>query len=103
VSLAREYLTGSGRPDWIDEVTEAILQHHKLSVYRARPDWIVEPFRRADLVDVSGGLITFGLRRSLVKTLQAQWPSAGFHRRLVELGFSRARSYPWSPLPMVRL
>jgi hypothetical protein len=103
VALAREYLTGSGRQAWMDEVTEMILQHHKLTAYRARPEWIVEPFRRADWVDVSGGLITFGLRRSQVETLQAQWPSAGFHRRLVALGLSRVRSYPWSPLPMVRL
>jgi len=103
VTLAREYLARSGRHSWNDEVTEMILQHHKLTAYRARPDWIVESFRRADWVDVSGGLITFGLRRSLVKTLQAQWPSAGFHRRLIALGLSRARSYPLSPLPMVRL
>jgi hypothetical protein len=54
-------------------------------------------------VDVSGGLITFGLRRSLVKTLHTQWPSAGFHKRLLVLGLNRARAYPLNPLPMVRL
>ena len=103
VRLASDHLTRSGKEKWTLEISEMILQHHKLSQYRANGDWLVEPLRRADLVDLSMGLITFGLPRRLVKELYATWPSAGFHKRLIELEFSQLRTRPWNPLPMIRL
>ena len=57
---AVDYLTDSGRPEWSQEITEMILEHHKLLPYHGNPGSLVEPFRRADWVDVSKGLITFG-------------------------------------------
>ena len=103
VRLASEHLTRSGKEKWTSEISEMILQHHKLSQYRANGEWLVEPLRRADLVDLSMGIIRFGLSRKLVKELYATWPSAGFHRRLVELEFAQLRTQPWNPLPMIRL
>ena len=41
-------------------------------------------------------------RRTLASVLSA-WPSAGFHKRLVRLELQRLRTYPWNPLPMLRL
>ena len=64
---------------------------------------IAEPFRRADWIDVTRGLRTFGLPRVVINEVFAAWPSAGFHRRLVELSFERLRTHPLSPLPMLRL
>ena len=101
--LACAHLRRIGRDDWTSEMTEMILQHHKLSPYRSRRQWSVEPLRRSDLLDVSLGLITFGLRRNVVKEIYATWPTAGFHKRLVQLGLARLRTHPWNPLPMVRL
>jgi hypothetical protein len=66
-----------------------ILEHHKISTYRNHQDWLVEPLRRADWVDVSKGFVTFGLARSLVKEILAAWPNAGFHKRLVMLELDR--------------
>lgn len=100
---AREHLTGTEHERWVDEVVETILQHHKLRKYRVHDPWMVEPFRRADLVDVSQGIVRFGLPRELVRELYAQWPSAGFHLRLLQLGAKRLRTHPLSPLPMLRL
>lgn len=103
VRLACAHLTRTGREEWIAEVTEMILQHHKISSYPDRHDWLVEPLRRADWVDVSKGLITFGLPRKLIKEVFSTWPSAGFHKRLVQLELNRLRTHPWNPLPMMRL
>jgi hypothetical protein len=104
VVRAREYLAAAGRADWIAEVTAMILQHHKITAWRSpRPEWLVESFRRADWIDVSRGLLRFGLPRAFITAVQSRWPSAGFHRRLVALELERIRTHPWSPLPMMRL
>ena len=103
VTLASAHLARTGREEWISEIREMILQHHKISPYRGHRHWLVEPLRRADLVDVSMGLITFGLSRKLVREIYATWPTAGFHKRLVQLELTRIRTHPWNPLPMVRL
>lgn len=103
IALAQAHLTGVGRPAWIPEVTATIAEHHKLTPYRARPDWLVEPFRRADWIDVTLGVRRFGLDWSFVATVRRTWPDEGFHRRLLELTAARWRRHPFSPLPMVRL
>ena len=102
IRLAKAYLARLGRTDWAPEITQMILEHHKISRYREHPEWLVEPFRRADWVDVSRGLLTFGLPRKLLREINMVWPSAGFHQRLVQLTLERLRTHPWSPLPMVR-
>ena len=101
VRLAVAYLSGSGRESWTQEITDAILSHHKIVATSAAG--IAEPFRRADWIDVTRGLRTFGLPRVVINEVFAAWPSAGFHRRLVELSFERLRTHPLSPLPMLRL
>ena len=85
------------------EITEMILQHHKISPHRSNPEWLVEPFRRADWVDVTRGLITLGLSRKLIGAVYAAWPSAGFHKRLVQLELAHLRKHPLNPLPVFRL
>ena len=103
VRLAEAHLGRTKQAQWAQEIETMIELHHKLSRYRARADWLVEPFRKADLVDLSGGAVAFGLSRRLVKELFTQWPSAGFHKRLVRLALGRLITNPFDPLPMVRL
>jgi hypothetical protein len=103
VRVAIAHLDRSGRAEWTPEITAMILEHHKISAWRGDPHWLVEPFRRADWVDVTRGLRTFGLSRSLLREIFSMWPSAGFHKRLIQLELKRLRTHPWSPLPMVRL
>lgn len=102
VRLAKTYLAGIDRGDWIPEVTAMILQHHKITPSRDRPDWLVEPFRRADWADVSTGVLTFGLPRPFLRGLYAAWPSAGFHKRLLVLEARHLAAHPLNPLPMMR-
>jgi hypothetical protein len=80
-----------------------IADHHKITPSRATRDSLVEPFRRADWIDVTRGVRTFGLPRPIIRSVLAAWPNAGFHRRLVELTLERFRTHPLTPLPMVRL
>jgi len=103
VRRATEYLEGSGRGDRVPEVAAMIREHHKLTPYRGDAGPLVEAFRRADWIDVTGGVRTFGLRRQVVRDLYTRWPGVGFHWRLVELQLARVRTHPFSPLPMVRL
>lgn len=103
VRLANAYLVKSGNAAWAPEISEMILEHHKLSPYRGDPNWLVEPFRRSDWVDVARGLVTFGLSRNLRREIFTTWPSAGFHRKLVQLELDQLRTHPWNPLPMMRL
>ena len=103
IRLASVHLARSGRVEWTPEITGMILEHHRISRYRGDPHSLVEPFRRADWVDVSRGLITFGLPRRLLGEIFSTWPSAGFHKRLVQLSLQRLRTHPLSPLPMMRL
>jgi hypothetical protein len=103
VALAHEYLATHGRADWIAEIERMIADHHKITRSHANHDSLVEPFRRADWIDVTRGLRTFGLSRSLIRSVLASWPSAGFHWRLVQLTLGRVRTHPLTPLPMVKL
>ncbi len=103
VRLACAHLSNSGKAEWTCEITDMILEHHKVSRYRGNPRWLVEPFRRADWVDVCRGVITFGVPRPVVREVLSTWPSAGFHKRLVQLELQRLRTHPWHPLPMMRL
>lgn len=102
VRVAIAHLDRAGRAEWTPEITAMILEHHKISAWRGDPHWLVEPFRRADWVDVTRGLRAFGLSRSLLREIFSTWPSAGFHKRLIQLELKRLRTHPWSPLPMVR-
>jgi hypothetical protein len=103
VRAAVAHLRDVGKERWIPEISEMILQHHKLSSYAPPDRSLVELFRRADWIDVSRGLVTFGIPREHLRRLVEAWPIAGFHRRLVELELARLRTHPWSPLPMLRL
>jgi len=99
--LARSYLSRNGRHEWIDEITESIAYHHKITPVSSRPP-LVEALRRADLADVSLGLLRSGLAANEVEAIRSEFPNAGFHVRLVQLGCAGALRHPLRPLPMMR-
>jgi hypothetical protein len=100
-ALARGYLISVGRDAWSAEVEEAIELHHKIRrAHGSTP--LVEAFRRADWIDVSFGIIRFGLTKGFYGAVKDAFPDAGFHRRLVALSARRLASHPASPLPMLR-
>jgi hypothetical protein len=102
IELARAYLSAGKKTAWAPEIDAMIDNHHKMRPYRGRHAWIVEPFRRADWIDVSRGRLRFELPAQYVRDVLAEIPNAGFHRRLAALTLHRARVHPFNPLPMVK-
>lgn len=102
VLLATLYLETRQRTELISEVSALILEHHKVRSYQSEHALTVEPFRRADLVDVSLGLVRFGLPRSFIKTVQSTFPDHGFHWALIRLSARQFLRSPLRPLPMFR-
>ena len=82
-----------------ERLQRLITEHHRL---RPSDDRMTETFRKADLVDVSRGLLRGGIRRSTVKAVVAQRPYRGFHAFLAKGLTSYAARHPLRPLPMMR-
>jgi hypothetical protein len=102
VAIARKHLAARGMADWIPEIEAMIVDHHKVTPSLANPQSLVESFRRADWIDVSRGLRSFGVSRRFIAAVATTWPSAGFHRRLVQLTMDRFLKHSLNPLPMVK-
>ena len=100
--LACDHVRCAGHVDWQEDIAGMIYEHHKVRRYRGTGADIVEPFRRADWIDVSRGLLRFGLPRALLREIFGRWPNAGFHRRLVQLTLREVRSHPLRPIPVLK-
>mgnify|MGYP006870821595 CR=1 FL=1 len=70
VEQAKRYLMATGQPDWINEIELMINWHHKLSPYKGPNETSVETFRKADWIDVSLGVLTFGLDQHKIKAIR---------------------------------
>lgn len=99
---AHAYLESVGKAAWAPEIEAMVMDHHKLRRADASDRSLVEAFRKADWIDVSMGMLSFGLPKEFIKAVRARFPNAGFHKRLVQLTGSRIRSNPLSPMPMMR-
>ncbi|TNE99909.1 MAG: HD domain-containing protein [Gammaproteobacteria bacterium] len=99
---AEEYLKAHGHADWVPEVSQMILQHHKLTPVADGQSRLVEVFRRADLVDVSKGVVRFGLGRGEISQLKRAFPNAGFHAMLMRRTGRWLLRHPLNPLPMMK-
>jgi hypothetical protein len=79
-----------------------ISEHHKLTRYRGQHERLVDAFRRADLLDLSRGMLSAGLPRKFGRRLRKTFPTAGFHRAIVRIGTGWVVKHPTQPLPMVK-
>jgi len=102
IDLACQHLECAGHGDWRENIAGMIREHHKVRSYRGESAELIEPFRRADWIDVSLGVLTFGLPRERLREIFARWPNAGFHKRLVQLTLRQARAHPLRPLPVLK-
>lgn len=101
-SRARAYLADVGRADWSEEIGTMIQEHHRVRSARFGATPLVEAFRKADWIDVSLGMLRFGLPSRFVSEVRAAFPNAGFHRRLVQLSLRQLLTRPWNPMPMMK-
>lgn len=102
VARAQDWLQENNHPDWAPAVAAVIRNHHKIRPYRGEYAKLAEPFRRADLTDVSLGAIRPGLTRAHVKAVRRHFPNAGFHKCLLRLAGRQLLRQPWRPMPMMR-
>lgn len=100
--LARTWLADNGNANWADEIADMITEHHKFTAYSGTQGRLVETLRRADLVDVSLGIVRFGLPGDAVKAIRQHWPNAGFHKTLIKLMGRQLTRDPLRPLPMMK-
>jgi hypothetical protein len=101
VHLAHAHLAAQRLDRHGPEVAALIHEHHKLRRYRGPFADSVECYRRADLVDVSLGLVRFGLPLAHLRAVRAAFPDAGFHWRLATLTARQFLRAPLRPLPML--
>ena len=97
---AVDYLESEGLDDWIPVVSDLILRHHQLRPISGAP--MAEAFRRADLCDLSFGLIHRGIPAGTWRDLAKMFPPAGFQLRVTQFAAKRTLTHPLSPLPMMR-
>jgi hypothetical protein len=103
VARAEQHLRDIGRESWSEAVALMIRMHHKLRPYRGPHANLVEAVRKADWVDVSFGLLCFGLERAWLRRLHAALPLYSFYpRTLVPLIARYIARHPRRPLPNFR-
>lgn len=100
IAQAKIYLTETGKPDWIDEISLMIYWHHKISPYRGKYEKTVENFRKADWIDVSLGVLRFGLDQQKLRQNRNTLPNRGFHWFLTRQITKNFFGNPLNPLPM---
>lgn len=101
-AVAREYLGANALEAWSDEIARMIVTHHKLRPATDEASALVELFRKGDLVDLSIGLVKFGLPAAVVNSVKAACPNAGFHRNLCRLELGWFLKHPLNPVPMMK-
>jgi hypothetical protein len=95
------YLTGIGKTDWLEEITSMIHWHHKFTTFLGKHQKTVETFRKADWIDISLGLLTFGQKEN-ISAARRKFPNLGFHLFLIKQTSKRFFKHPLSPLPNFR-
>ena len=95
-------LTAAGKPELIEAASAMVLWHHKITPVDPHLPYGAELFRRADWIDLTGGVFRFGLRGSQVKAVRRRFPNHGFHVRLLQLFLWQLLLKPWKLLPMLR-
>jgi len=96
---AKIYLIRENKQSYIDEVIQMIYWHHKRSSYKGEYA-TVEVFRKADYIDVSLGLLTFGYSSKEISKTRKLLPNKGFHVFLIKRIVKNLFKHPFNPLPM---
>lgn len=100
--LAAVHLAEIGKSEWSAEIEAMIMEHHKLRSAGASAGPLVEPFRKADWIDVSMCTLSFGLSRAFMREVREAFPNAGFHKLLMKATAKQLRTDPLHPMPMMR-
>jgi hypothetical protein len=97
------WLRQTGRQAWAPELAVVVAEHHRLTPYSGPHAQLAEAFRRADLADLSQGLICDSLPRDYVRAVRAAFDVGSFFTRVVPRAIGRnLRQHPLDPFPHMR-
>ena len=97
------WLETTGRSEWSEELAVVVAQHHRFGSYRGRHARLAEALRRADLADLSQGLIRSGIPKEHVRLVRGTFDVGSFFTRSVPRAAVRNLvRHPLDPLPHVR-
>jgi hypothetical protein len=97
------WLERTGRSEWSEELAVVVAQHHRFGTYRGRHARLAEPLRRADLADLSQGLIRSGIPKDQVRAVRGAFDVGSFFTRSVPRAAVRNLvRHPLDPLPHAR-
>jgi hypothetical protein len=97
------WLEATGRSSWSDELAVVVAEHHRLTPYRGPHATLAEAFRRADLADLSQGLVVSGIPRAHVRAVRRAFDVGPFFTRVVPRAIVRnAVRHPLDPVPILR-
>lgn len=99
---ARKYCQANHLEAWEEEIALLVSEHHKLRAYTDTRYPLVEVFRKGDLVDFSLGVVKHGLPRSTIKSVQAAFPNASFHKFLMKGAWEWFSKHPLSMPPFMK-
>ena len=102
IEQVRLYLTRAGKQEWTEDITNMINWHHKTTSYKGNHSLTVEIFRKADWVDVSLGVLSFGLDGKKLKANRRDFPNHGFHLFLIKQITKNFFRHPLNPFPMFK-
>lgn len=102
IDLAAKYLARERQDSWIPEVKTIIDQHHRIRKLPSDSHPLAEVFRKGDLVDLSFGAVRFGLSRTYIRAVKAEFPNNGFHKQLVSLAGKWIGKHPLNPIPVLK-
>jgi hypothetical protein len=98
-----EWLATTGRDAWSEELAVVVAEHHRFKPYRGTHARLAEPFRRADLADLSQGMIRSGIPREYLRAVRDAFDVGPFFTRTVPRATLRnLLHHPLDPLPHTR-
>nr|WP_295922075.1 hypothetical protein [uncultured Dyadobacter sp.] len=102
IQQVRTYLNSNGRESLEAEISLMIDWHHKIGKYRGSFAGSVETFRKADWIDVSLGILSFGIDKRVLRRNRRALPNRGFHLFLLRKILRNFFLHPLNPLPMFK-
>lgn len=102
IEEAKTYLAGIGKSEWTEEISKMIYWHHKIKPYKGDFERTTETFRKADWIDVSLGLLSYGGDKKTMAMYRSQFPNRGFHFFLVKQAARNFLKHPLNPIPVFK-
>jgi len=101
IDLANSYMSENGMQK--NHLVSMIIGDHHKVLKSTSKNSLVETMRQADLIDLSFGIIRFGLPKNFYKTLCEDFPFLEFQKKIVWKLLSYATLHPLKPFPMMKM